>query len=189
MDHPPRTRPATRRLTAVAAILGAAALAAGCGSGSSGSSGASGSPSPTDAQGQVSSALSQAGQSASSALSSLGSQAGGAVSSAVSQASASASSALAQVKGGIDATADVQVGAVTTDSDGRATAQLTVQNPTSDQHDYTISVSFKNSGGTLQDIAAVSVDAVPAGGTKTATARSNRSLSGVTAEVSIALRH
>ena len=145
--------------------------AAGCGSGSS-------------------SAGSSAASQASSAISSLASQGGSAVSEAASSASSAASSALAQVTDGVTAASDVTAGPVTTGSDGRAATQLTVTNPTADSHDYTISVTFEDSGGTLQDATVVTVSKVPAHGTTTATARSNRNLSGtLTAKVTAAVRH
>lgn len=108
----------------------------------------------------------------------------------LSQVSSSVSSALGQAKGAVDATGDVKAGDVSLGSDGRAQTQLTVSNPTSDAHDYTIAVTFEDSGGTPQDAAAVNVSNVPAHGTATATARGNRSVSGaLTAKITAAVRH
>ena len=126
------------------------------------------------------------GSSASSVVSQAGSEAG----SLASSASSAASSALAKVKGGLDAKADVSAGPGSVGSDGKATCQLTVTNPTSETHDYTISVEFDNANGDLQDAVVVSVSNVPASGTANATARSNRTLSGpLTAKIVAALRH
>ncbi|ACU75435.1 hypothetical protein Caci_6589 [Catenulispora acidiphila DSM 44928] len=161
-----------RRLSVGAAAFAVMALSvAGCGSGSS-SAGAS-------ASSQVS-----------SAASSLASQGGSAASQAASSASSAASSALAQVTDGVTAASDVTAGPATTGSDGRAECPLTVRNPTSDPHDYTISVAFDDPNGNLLDATVVTVSAVPANGTATATARSNRDLSGsIAAKITAAVRH
>jgi hypothetical protein len=69
-------------------------------------------------------------------------------------------------------------------------SQLTVSNPTSGTHDYTISVAFDDPNGNLLDATVVTVSQVPAGGSATATARSNRDLSGsLTAKITAAVRH
>lgn len=113
-----------------------------------------------------------------------------ALSSAASKASEAASSAIAKIKGGVDATADVGAGAVTIDSDGKAESVLKVTNPTSEVHDYTVSVTFHDAGGGLVDATAVTVSQVPANGSKDATAKSNRKLSGtITVKVTAAIRH
>ena len=97
---------------------------------------------------------------------------------------------MSSAKGAVDATADVKAGATKADSDGKTIAELTVTNPTADQHDYTISVSFNDQSGNLLDAAVVSVSAVPPNGSVTATARSNRTLSGATtAKVTAVVRH
>ena len=167
-----KSSPAYRhRLAATAVLVLAGLTAAGCGSGSS-------------------SAGSQASSEVSSAISSLGSQAGSAASQAASSASSAASSVLAQITDGVTAASDVSAGPVTTASDGRAQAQLTVHNPTSETHDYTISVAFDDQSGNLMDAVVVTVSSVPANGSATATARSNRDLSGaLTAKVTAAVRH
>jgi hypothetical protein len=84
----------------------------------------------------------------------------------------------------------VTAGPVTIGADGRAVSQLTVKNPTSQTHDYTISVEFDDPSGNLLDATIVTVSQVPANGSATATARSNRNLSGsVTAKITAAIRH
>lgn len=141
-----------------------ATLLAGCGSSSKPASGSTPAPSPTDL--------------------------GGSVSSAISKASSAATSALSEISGGVDAAGDVSAGPVTIDSDGKAVSQLTVKNQTDKEHDYTISVSFRDSGGTVQDVVVLNVSKVPAHGQSTATAKSNRTLSGtLTAKVEAAVRH
>lgn len=126
--------------------------------------------------------ISAAGSAATSAVSAL--------QSAVAAASSAAASQLAAVKNGVDARSDVSVGAAATDADGRATAVVTVTNHGSGTADYTVAVSFRDPGGNLLDAVVVSVDAVNSGASRTATARSNRTLSGsVSAEIAAALRH
>ena len=127
---------------------------------------------------------------ASDLASTVTSAAGALGSSAASAAASAASSALGSIKGAIDATGDVKINAPSTASDGRSTAVLTVSNPTSDQHTYTVSVSFKSQDGSLLDVVVVTVPNVPAHGTAQATARSSHDLSGATsAEVTAAVRH
>ena len=139
----------------------------------------------------VAGALTSCSSGTASNLASQATSAAGALgSSAASAAASAASSALASVKAGVDATSDVTVGSPSTASDGRTTASLTITNSTSDQHTYTVSVSFKNQDGTLLDVVVVNVSNVPAHGTAQATARSTHDLSGAsTAEVTVALRH
>ena len=153
----------TKRHVAAAALISALVIGpvTGCGSG----------------------AASDLASSATSAAAALGS-------SAASAAASAASSALGSIKDSINATADVKAGAPGTASDGRTTAELTVSNPTSDQHTYTVSVSFKNQDGSLLDVVVVTVPNVAAHGTARATARSSHDLSGATsAEVTAAVRH
>ncbi|MBO1416682.1 hypothetical protein J0670_18980 [Streptomyces sp. FH025] len=128
--------------------------------------------------------------------SAVGGAAGGAASALASvearasEAAAAASSAVAGIKGGLDAKADVAVGPVTTGSDGRAQAQLTVTNHGQQSYRYVIQVNFTDSGGGVVDATAVTVQDVAAGNAAQATARSNRSLSGeVRAEVANAVRY
>lgn len=116
--------------------------------------------------------------------------AGAGISSAVSKAQSAASSALSEISDGAVATGDVTAGPVALDPDGHATSTLTVRNPTDAEHDYTVSVIFDDSGGGLEDVVVVTVSKVPAHGQASATARSDRKLSGsLTAKVSAAVRH
>ena len=127
---------------------------------------------------------------ASDLASTVTSAAGSLGASAASAAASAASSALGSIKDSITATGDVKVGSPGTASDGRTTAELRVSNPTSDQHTYTVSVSFKSQDGSLLDVVVVTVPNVPAHGTAQATARSSHDLSGATsAEVTAAVRH
>lgn len=165
----------TKTSAGIAALALAALTVSGCGSSTAKSAG---------------DAVSSAASKASSAASSAASEAGSAATSAASSASSAASSALAQIKGGVDAAGDVSPGPATIGSDKKAVSQLKVTNPTSDPHDYTISVAFNDASGNLLDATVVSVSQVPANGTKDATAKSNRDLSGtVTAKISAAVRH
>lgn len=137
-----------------------------------------------------SSSASSPGSSAGSAVSSAISQGASAVGSAASQAASAAASALGDIKNGVTATSDVKVGTVTVGSDGKATTEVTATNPTSSAHDYTIAVSFDDQSGGLQDATVVTISNVPANGSGTGTATSNRQLSGtLTAKVSAAVRH
>jgi hypothetical protein len=131
---------------------------------------------------------------AASAVAGCGSKSGdllpSSLSSLASQAQSAASGALAAVKNGVQANAAAQASGTSTDSAGRTETRVTVTNSTSDQHDYTVSVAFDDASGSLLDVSIVSVSAVPAHGSATATARSNRTLTGaVTAKVAVALQH
>lgn len=126
----------------------------------------------------------------SSAISSASSAIESGVSSASSEASSALESALSSASGAIDATSDVALGSVTIGSDGKASVPITVTNPTGDAHDYTVTVKFEDQSGSLQDVTVVTVSAVPANGKSTATATSNKTLSGtLKAEVASAVRH
>lgn len=167
-----------------AVVVGAVALA-GCSSGTSASSAAS----------QAASAVQKAASAAASAASALASAAGGAgsaIASAEARASAAvsaASSAVAGIKGGLDAKGDVTVGAVTTGTDGKTLAQLTVANHGQESYRYVIQVNFTDENGKLLDATAVTVADVAVGQSTQATARSNLNLSGtVKAEVANAVR-
>ncbi|MFE9423551.1 hypothetical protein ACFYNO_11395 [Kitasatospora sp. NPDC006697] len=143
---------------------------------------------------KVSSAASSAVSAAQSALASIGSEAASqgasAASSALSAAASAASSAFAGATGGLDAAGDVSLGSVSTTSDGKAQVQVTVANHQSDSKRYTVQVSFKDQGGSLQDTVVLTVGPVAAGQSANATATSNRSLGGtVTASVERALRY
>ncbi|MET8627556.1 hypothetical protein ABZW30_28050 [Kitasatospora sp. NPDC004669] len=167
-----------------AVVVGAVALA-GCSSGTS----------PGSAASQAASAVQKAASAAASAASALASAAGGAgaaIASAEARASAAvsaASSAVAGIKGGLDAKGDVTVGAVTTGTDGKTLAQLTVTNHGQQSYRYVIQVNFTDENGKLLDATAVTVPDVAVGQGIQATARSNLSLSGtVKAEVANAVR-
>ncbi|MFC8129373.1 FxLYD domain-containing protein [Streptomyces sp. NPDC057302] len=109
---------------------------------------------------------------------------------AVSSATEAAASKMAEVKDGVDAKADVKVDGPTTSDDDRATAKITATNSTDKKADYTVSVNFRDSDGNLLDTAVLNITDVDAARSKSATARSNRSLSGTPkAEISKALRH
>jgi len=73
---------------------------------------------------------------------------------------------------------------------GRVTAEVTATNPTSSAKSYVVQVDFRDQSGNLLDTTVVTLDDVPAGGSKNATARSNRSLTGdVKTDVARAARH
>jgi hypothetical protein len=156
-----------------------------------GLTGCSSNESPSSPASSAASAAVSAARSGASAVASAASSAAAtAVASAVASAEAAASSALAKVKGGLNATADVTLGSVTTGSDGRAQVPVNVANHDSKPRRYTIVVNFKDQSGNLLDVTVLDVPQVAAGGTAHATARSNRDLTGtVTAEVRNALRY
>ncbi|MFI1937483.1 hypothetical protein ACH44C_09820 [Streptomyces purpureus] len=107
----------------------------------------------------------------------------------VASATAAAASKMAEVTDGIDAKGDVKAGPARADGD-RTTAEITATNPAASTADYTIAVNFRDDGGGLLDTVVVTIDDVPAGQSKTGTARSNRTLSGATtADIGQALRH
>ncbi|MGW4897000.1 FxLYD domain-containing protein [Kitasatospora sp. NPDC004240] len=121
--------------------------------------------------------------------SALASAAGG-LSSAAASAQAAASSAIASIKGGLDAKADVTLGAVAASSDGRVEVPLTVRNPGQQAYKYGVQVNFTDASGNLLDAVVVNVPEVAAGQSAQATAQSNRALSGeVKAVVANAVRY
>ncbi|MFF5496046.1 hypothetical protein [Streptomyces aquilus] len=104
-------------------------------------------------------------------------------------ATAEAGKKFDDVKNGVDVKDDVTLGTPRTGSDGRTTVEITVRNTADSQRSFLVQVNFKD-GGDLADAAAVTVSDVPAGGTRKATARSNRELSGtVRTEVARAVRY
>lgn len=134
--------------------------------------------------------LTGCGSSASSAVKKVTDEISSAASQAAASASSAASKALTSVKGAVTASGDVAAGPVSVGSDGKAQTTLTVTNPTTEKHDYTVSVSFEDAGGSLLDATAVSVDGVPGKGTATGVAKSNRSLdNAASAKVTAAVRH
>ncbi|MFJ7911122.1 FxLYD domain-containing protein [Kitasatospora sp. NPDC096204] len=184
LDAPPlsRRRRAVAGVLAVA-VVGAAALA-GCSSDKSAGSVAS----------SAAAAVKQGASAAASAASALASAAGGAgsaIASAQAQASAAvsaASSAIAGIKGGLDVKGDIAVGAVTTGSDGKPQAPLTITNHGQQSYRYAIQVNFTDESGKVLDAAAVTVDDVAPGQSTQAAAHAHRDLSGtVKAEVANAV--
>jgi len=141
--------------------------------------GCSGDTTPSDGASKAASAVSQAASAASAAGDTLAS------------ATAEAGRKLDEFKNGVNAKGDVKLdGKVSTDSDGRSTAKVTVTNSASSQKSYAVQVDFRDTDGNLLDTVVVTVDDVAAGASKDATARSNRTLSGdVTAAVARAVRH
>ncbi|NMI57816.1 hypothetical protein HEP83_20165 [Streptomyces sp. RLA2-12] len=121
-----------------------------------------------------------------SAASSLASEAGDSLASATAEAGRRFN----EFKNGLDAKDEVKLGdRVTIDSAGRATVKATATNPTSAAKTYAIQVDFRDKGGNLLDTVVVTLNDVPAGAAKDATARSTRALSGdVTADVARAVR-
>ena len=105
-------------------------------------------------------------------------------------ATAEAGKKFDDVKNGVDVKDDVTLGTPRTGSDGRTTVEVAVKNTADAQKSFLVQVNFKDGGGDLADAVAVTVSDVPAGGTKKATARSNRDLSGtVKTEVARAVRY
>lgn len=121
-----------------------------------------------------------------SAASSLASEAGDSLASATAEAGRR----FDEFKNGLDAKDEVKLGdRVTIDSAGRATVKVTATNPTSAAKTYAVQVDFRDKGGNLLDTVVVTLNDVPAGAAKDATARSTRTLSGdVTADVARAVR-
>ncbi|MFG2777844.1 hypothetical protein ACGFY7_08265 [Streptomyces prunicolor] len=123
---------------------------------------------------------------AASAVASIGAQATGAIASATAEAGRK----LDNVKNGVDAKDAVRLATPTTDSAGRSTVEVTVDNTDSSTKSFAVQVEFKDEGGNLLDTVVVTVSDVPAHKSATATARSNRKLSGgVKADVGTALRY
>ncbi|WP_051741003.1 hypothetical protein [Streptomyces xylophagus] len=123
---------------------------------------------------------------AASAVASIGAQATGAIASATAEAGRR----LDEVKNGVDAKEAVKLGSPATDSGGRSTVEVTVDNSAGSAKSFAVQVEFKDTGGNLLDTVVVTVSDVPAGKSATATARSNRDLSGgVRAAVGTALRY
>ncbi|MCZ0998625.1 FxLYD domain-containing protein [Streptomyces mirabilis] len=157
----PGVRQAGPGSAAVVLLLALGACLAGC----------SGSASPSDVASAASSLASEAGDS-------------------LASATAEAGRRFNEFKNGLDAKGEVKLGdRVTIDSAGRATVKATATNPTSAAKAYAIQVDFRDKGGNLLDTVVVTLNDVPAGAAKDATARSTRTLSGdVTADVARAVR-
>jgi len=110
--------------------------------------------------------------------------------SAYASATAEAGRALDGIKDGVDAKGAVKVGGATTDSDGRAEAEVTVKNTTESTKSFAVQVDFKDEDGNLLDATVVTVSDVAADATGRGTARSHRDLGGeVRAEVARAVRY
>ncbi|MFG2370137.1 hypothetical protein ACGFY9_01490 [Streptomyces sp. NPDC048504] len=123
---------------------------------------------------------------AASAVSSIGAQATGAIASATAEAGRR----LDNVKNGVDAKDAVRLATPATDSAGRSTVEVTVDNTDGSAKSFAVQVEFKDDAGNLLDTVVVTVSHVPAHKSATATARSNRELSGgVKADVGRALRY
>lgn len=110
--------------------------------------------------------------------------------SAFASATAEAGRRLDDIKGGIDAKGAVRLGEPQTDSDGRTTVEVTVENTTEATRSFAVQVNFRNEEGDFLDASVVTVSDVAAGKTATGTARSTRDLGGgVRAEVERAVRY
>ncbi|MET8033681.1 hypothetical protein [Streptomyces sp. NPDC005345] len=165
-----------RLILAVAAVVSLAASLTACSDDSS----------PSGAASQAASAASRAASAASRAASAA-TQAGDSLASATAEAGRK----FDEFKNGADAKDEVKTdGSASADSDGRATVKVTASNPTSSARSYVVQVDFRDTGGNLLDTTVVTVDDVAANGSKDATARSNRALTGdVDATVARAVRH
>ncbi|MFD6297588.1 hypothetical protein ACFWFU_22515 [Streptomyces sp. NPDC060235] len=165
-----------RLILAVAAVVSLAASLTACSDDSS----------PSDTASKAASAASRAASAASRAASAA-TQAGDSLASATAEAGRK----FDEFKNGADAKDEVKTdGSVSADSDGRATVKVTASNPTSSARSYVVQIDFRDTGGNLLDTTVVTVDDVAANGSKDATARSNRALTGdVDATVARAVRH
>ncbi|MER5738247.1 MULTISPECIES: hypothetical protein [unclassified Streptomyces] len=115
--------------------------------------------------------------------------AGDLVSSATAAVASAAQQKMDEIKDGANATDEVTAGAASADGD-RTVATVTAANPEASPADYTVMVVFRDDGGNLLDTVVLTIDSVPAGASKSGTARSNRTLEGgTTAEIARALRH
>ncbi|MDN3023561.1 hypothetical protein [Streptomyces sp. S.PB5] len=93
------------------------------------------------------------------------------------------------IKNGVDVKDDVKVGTPTS-TGGRAEVEVTAANTGDSQKSFLVQVDFTDGDGNFLDAVAVTVSDVAAGASGTATARSNRDLSGeVKAEVGRAVRY
>ena len=127
---------------------------------------------------------------AASAVASIGASIGAQATGAIASATAEAGRRLDDVKNGVDAKDAVRLGTPTTDSAGRSTVEVTADNTADSAKSFAVQVEFKDESGNLLDTVVVTVSDVPAHKSATATARSNRKLSGgVKASVGTALRY
>ncbi|MFG2423604.1 hypothetical protein ACGFWD_31730 [Streptomyces sp. NPDC048448] len=148
--------------------------------------GCSGDGNPAGTASQAASAAASLASAASSALASATAGAGNSLASATAEAGRR----FDEFRSGLNAKGEVKAGdRMRTDSDGRSTVEVTATNPTSTSRTYVVQVDFRDKGGNLLDTVVVKVDDVPADGSKDATARSTRSLSGaVSSDVARAVR-
>ncbi|MFE4665474.1 hypothetical protein ACFRI7_06070 [Streptomyces sp. NPDC056716] len=174
------------RPAAVVALLTAAVVAVG-------TAGCSNSTTPSSVASKAASAASSVGSEATGAASKAASAAESLASGAsdtLASASAEAKDKLDAVKGGVDAAGDVRLGTAATGADGRTTVGVSAHNTTDSAKNFAVEVDFRDSGGNLLDVVAVTVSNVAAGKTGTATATSHRQLTGtVKTEVQRALRY
>ncbi|MEU3603518.1 hypothetical protein ABZ714_33145 [Streptomyces sp. NPDC006798] len=164
----PWRRPA---LSAAVAALTAGALAMGVTS--------------CDSDSSPSSVVSDAASAAASAAASVGAEATAAIASATS----AAGDKLDQIQDGVNVKDDVTLAAPAT-KDGYSTVDVTVRNTADSAKSFGVKVDYKDASGNLLDTVVVTISDVPANGTKSATAKSNRKLTGdVRTDVSQALRY
>lgn len=110
--------------------------------------------------------------------------------SAYASATAEAGRQFDEIKGGIDAKSSVRLGDTTTDSDGRASVEVTAENTTDSTKSFAVQINFKDEDDNLLDASVVTVSDVAANQSGKGTARSTRDLSGdVRAEVERAVRY
>ncbi|MFI9155660.1 hypothetical protein [Streptomyces sp. NPDC053367] len=173
--------PARWTRSAAAALLTAvvATGAAGCSDDDSSSS-------PSDVASSARSAAASVASEASAAASSFASEA----SDALASASAEAQRRLDEAKGGVEAKDDVQLGDVTFDGEGRATAPVTARNTADSAKSFAVQVNFEDKDGNVLDTVVITLKDVAADRSADATARSHRELSGdVRASIATALRY
>ncbi|MFJ6988259.1 MULTISPECIES: FxLYD domain-containing protein [unclassified Streptomyces] len=169
-------------LAAVVLCLAAVTALTGCSDGDSPSSVASGAAS---AASRAASAGESAASRAASAAESLASRAPEALASATAEVGRK----LDDIKDGADAASDVKTGTPKADGD-RSTVEVTATNTDDATRSFAVQVDFTDAGGNLLDTVLVTVPDVGAGGSGTATARSNRDLQGeVKAKVGRAVRY
>ncbi|MCZ4607446.1 FxLYD domain-containing protein [Streptomyces sp. Lzd4kr] len=110
--------------------------------------------------------------------------------SAFASATAEAGRQFEEIKGGVNAKGSVRLGDTTTDSDGRASVDVTVENTTDSTKSFAVQINFKDEDDNLLDASVVTVSDVAANQSGKGTARSTRDLSGdVRAEVERAVRY
>jgi len=96
---------------------------------------------------------------------------------------------LDEIKGGVDVKSDVKLGTPGTDG-GRATVEVTAANTTDSTRSFAVQVDFTDASGNRLDTVVLTVSDVAGDKSGTATARSNRDLSGeVKTEVARAVRY